>query len=51
MTLSMFVSGFVIAFIYGWAMTLVVAASLPVIGFGGYLYANATAKKDKSQEQ
>jgi uncharacterized oligopeptide transporter (OPT) family protein len=51
MTLSMFVAGFVIAFIYGWTMTLVVAASLPVIGFGGYLYSMASAKMDQGQEQ
>ena len=49
MTLSMFVAGFVIAFIYGWTMTLVVVASLPVIGFGGYLYSSASANREKSQ--
>jgi ATP-binding cassette subfamily B (MDR/TAP) protein 1 len=47
----MFIAGFVIAFIYGWLMTLVVAASLPVIGYGGFLFASAAAKKDKGQEK
>ena len=51
MTLSMFVAGFVIAFIYGWLMTLVVAASLPLIAYGGYLFASASAKKDKGTEK
>jgi len=51
MTASMFIAGFIIAFIYGWTMTLVVAASLPLIGYGGYLFASGAASKDKSQEQ
>ena len=51
MTLAMFVAGFIIAFIYGWLMTLVVMCSLPVIAIGGALFASATAKKDKDQEK
>lgn len=46
---SMFITGFVVAFIYGWLMTLVVLASLPVIAFGGYLYMSASARKEKEQ--
>jgi len=51
MTFSTLVSGFVIAFIYGWTMTLVLAAALPAIGFGGYLYSTASANKDKKQQK
>lgn len=51
MTFSTLLSGFVIAFIYGWTMTLVLAASLPAIGLGGYLYSSASANKDKKQEK
>jgi ATP-binding cassette subfamily B (MDR/TAP) protein 1 len=50
MTISMFAAGFIIAFIYGWLMTLVIACSLPVIGLGGFLFMSASAKKDKEQE-
>jgi ATP-binding cassette subfamily B (MDR/TAP) protein 1 len=46
MTIAMFIAGFTIAFIKGWLMTLVTLASLPAIGFGGYLYSTAIAKKD-----
>lgn len=49
MTLSMFIVGFVIAFVYGWLMTLVVLASMPLIALGGGLFAGAAAKKDKEQ--
>ena len=42
----MFIAGFIIAFIKGWLMTLVMLAALPAIGLGGYLYATAFAKKD-----
>ena len=51
MTISMFIAGFAIAFIYGWLMALVVIASLPVIAIGGILFATATAKKDTEQEK
>lgn len=51
MTISMFIAGFVIAFVYGWLMTLVVLCTLPFIAIGGALYAAATEKKDKSQEK
>jgi len=42
----MFIAGFIIAFFYGWLMTLVVLASLPVIAFGGILYAGAIGKQN-----
>jgi ABC-type multidrug transport system fused ATPase/permease subunit len=38
MTIGMFIAGFAIAFSTGWLMTLVVLASLPAIGFAGWLY-------------
>ena len=49
MTFSMFVVGFIIAFVYGWLMTLVVLCSLPFIAIGGGLFAGSAAKKDKEQ--
>ena len=51
MTLSMLIAGFVIAFVYGWLMALVVVASLPVIAIGGIMYATATESKDKDQDK
>jgi ATP-binding cassette, subfamily B (MDR/TAP), member 1 len=51
MTIAMFIAGFVIAFVYGWLMTLVVLATLPVLAVGGMVYATASAKKDKDQEK
>lgn len=51
MTFSMFIVGFVIAFVYGWLMTLVVLCSMPFIAIGGGLFAGAAAKKDKEQEK
>lgn len=49
MTISMFVAGFIIAFIKGWVMTLVIICSLPFIALGGFLFMSASAKKDKEQ--
>lgn len=51
MTLSMFVAGFVIAFVYGWLMTLVVLCSIPFLVIGGIMYASASEKKVKDQEK
>ena len=51
MTIAMFIAGFVIAFVYGWLMTLVVISSIPAIAIGGMMYASATAKKDKENEK
>lgn len=47
MTIAMFITAFVISFIKGWLMTLVTVASLPAIGFGGYVYATSLKKKDE----
>ena len=49
MTFSMFVVGFVIAFVYGWLMTLVILCCLPFIALGGGLFGGSAAKKDKEQ--
>ena len=51
MTIAMLIAGFIIAFIKGWLMTLVVLVSLPVIGLGGVLFSSAVANKDKTQEK
>lgn len=47
MTVGMFVAGFGIAFGYGWLMTLVVAASLPLIGGTGFIFMWSIGEKDK----
>ena len=49
MSISMFIAGFTIAFVYGWLMALVVTASLPAIALGGILYAIASGKKNTDQ--
>jgi len=51
MTISMFIAGFTIAFIYGRLLSLVVLGSLPLIAIGGIKYASSTGKKDKDQEK
>ena len=40
------VSGFVIAYIKGWQMALVVTAAIPAIGFTGFLYVTILKSKD-----
>ena len=47
LTFSMFISGSIIAFIYGWMMTLVMLCLLPTIVYGGYFFIVASADKDK----
>lgn len=47
MTVSTFVIGFVIAFITGWLMALVLVATLPALGLSGYLYIRIVGEKDK----
>lgn len=51
MTISMFIAGFIIAFINGWLMTFVLLASLPLIGVSGYFFINSTQQKDKNLEK
>jgi ABC-type amino acid transport system permease subunit len=41
MTLGMFIAGFALAFASGWLLTLVVLASLPVLGLTGAFYVTA----------
>lgn len=48
MTIGMFITGFIIAFIKGWLMALVVVAAVPVIGIAGTIYMIALEKKEKS---
>ena len=40
------VSGFVIAYIKGWQMALVVTAGIPAIGFTGFLFVTILQGKD-----
>ncbi len=42
-----FISGFIIAFVQGWLMTLVCLAGIPVIGIAGYLYMRSLQLKSK----
>ena len=47
MTISMFFAGFIIAFIKGWLMTLVMLASVPVLMLGGGLWMYVLSNKDQ----
>eukprot|EP00177_Eucheuma_denticulatum_P008442 GFKZ01015348.1.p1 GENE.GFKZ01015348.1~~GFKZ01015348.1.p1 ORF type:complete len:1387 (+),score=214.48 GFKZ01015348.1:517-4161(+) len=40
---SMFVSGFIIAFIYGWKLTLIILAIAPLLAIGGALFGKLAA--------
>jgi hypothetical protein len=51
MTLAMFVAGFIIAFIKGWLMTLVVLTSIPALGISGYFFITVIQAKDKVLEK
>ena len=42
----MFIVGFVIAFMNGWVMSLVMLGALPFIALGGIAFAVATSKKN-----
>lgn len=46
-TLAMFVAGFIIAFIKGWLMTLVVLAAIPAIAISGGIYMSGIQNKEK----
>ena len=45
--ISTLVAGFVIAYIKGWKMALVVTAGIPAIGFAGFIYVTILQGKDK----
>mgnify|MGYP003512039092 CR=1 FL=1 len=40
------IGGFVIAYIKGWQMALVVTAGIPAIGFTGYIFVTILQTKD-----
>jgi len=42
--LLQFLGGIIIAFIYGWKMSLVIMATFPIIAFTGYLFFTATTR-------
>lgn len=44
-TVAMFIAGFIIAFIKGWVMTLVVLAAIPVLGIAGIVYMTGIQNK------
>lgn len=47
MTIAMLIAGFVIAFIKGWKLALVILATLPVLGLAGIIYVGIIQNKDK----
>lgn len=44
---SVFLSGIIAAFIYGWLMTLVIIVSIPALAFGSYLFMSASERKEQ----
>ena len=42
------ISGFIIAYVKGWQMALVVTAGIPAIGFTGFIYVTILQSKDKT---
>jgi ABC-type multidrug transport system fused ATPase/permease subunit len=51
MAFSMVISGFIVAFFYGWLMTLVTLAALPVVAIGCAFYARMVSKQTEEQEK
>ena len=49
MTFATLITGFVFAFISGWLMTLVILATIPVLGLAGFFYLSVITKKNKKQ--
>jgi ABC-type bacteriocin/lantibiotic exporter with double-glycine peptidase domain len=49
MTISLIISGLIVALTYGWLMALVVLGSLPFIVIGGVVFAKATSFKEQKQ--
>ena len=47
MTIAMFISGFVIAYIKGWKLALVITSTMPALAIGGLIYMNIVQNKDK----
>lgn len=47
MTFAMLISGFVIAYVKGWKMALVMTATLPGLIVGGIIYMAIIQNKDK----
>lgn len=47
MTISMLISGFVIAFVKGWKLALVITATLPVLALTALAYMTIVKGKDK----
>lgn len=47
MTVGMFISGFAMAFSIGWLMTVVILATIPLIGITGYIFMWSVQVKDK----
>lgn len=51
MGLGSLLAGFIIAFIKGWLMALVIICSLPAIGLGGYFYMYTITNQDKQLQK
>lgn len=43
----MLISGFVIAFVKGWKLALVILSTLPLLGVAGFIYVGIIQNKDK----
>lgn len=47
MAIAMLISGFVIAFVKGWKLALVILSTLPLLGVAGFIYVGIIQNKDK----
>jgi ATP-binding cassette subfamily B (MDR/TAP) protein 1 len=47
MTIATFVSGFVIAYVKGWKLALVITATMPALAISGIIYTNILQNKSK----
>lgn len=51
MTISMFISGVVIAFVTGWLMSLVTLSLIPGLIIAGIVYMSAIMSKDENEQK
>ena len=51
MTIGTLIAGFIIAFVKGWLMAIVVATSLPALAITGIFYVNVISNQDKQNQK
>ena len=51
MTVGMLIAGFIIGFVKGWLLAVVVLAVIPALGIAGFLYMRVIQNKDKRQKE